>query len=351
MQINSKIKNYTVSQSDDYHFIHEIKKEPHAFFVVDRNVYLLYNSLFSDIPFLFLLDAVEENKTMETVLKIAEQLMKLPVKRNIHLVSVGGGITQDITGFLAHILYRGVRWTSIPTTLLSCCDSCIGGKTAVNFMYCKNMLGAIYPADNVWINPHFLQTLSEQDYLSGLGEVLKSSIISGIEEISNFKKNIISLLARDQKTLVESINTSLQLKKRYIEKDEFDKGVRMTLNYGHTFAHALETVTQYKIPHGTAVAIGICAANNVSYNRGLLSHTLNNCINKLVKKIVKIDFSEIDLPIDHLIEIMKKDKKQTDDHLSLILLQEENGLTFNIHHNILKKEIADAVQFVIQYLK
>ena len=126
---------------------------------------------------MFLLEALEENKTMDTVLAICAAMTSMPSKRNTRLVSVGGGVVQDITGFVANVLYRGIAWTFVPTTLLSACDSCIGGKTSLNYGRFKNLLGTFYPPDDIYICPAMFRTLDEHDFLSGLGEVVKFNVM------------------------------------------------------------------------------------------------------------------------------------------------------------------------------
>ena len=134
MIIHSKFKDYEVHMESNFDFLRELSQTPNAEFVIDEKVYGLYKTYFKEIPEerLFLVEATEEHKVIETALAICEKMTEIPAKRNAHLVSVGGGIIQDITGFVANVLYRGIPWTFVPTTLLASCDSCIGGKTSLN---------------------------------------------------------------------------------------------------------------------------------------------------------------------------------------------------------------------------
>lgn len=197
-------------------------------------------------------------------------MTEIPAKRNAHLISIGGGIIQDITGFVANVLYRGIFWTFIPTTLLASCDSCIGGKTSLNYKKYKNLLGTFYPPDEIFICPKFFKTLTDKDFKSGLGEVVKFNIMAGPNGLANIENNIEKLLLRDEDCLNEFVRSSLSFKKDFIEIDEFDRGERIKLNFAHTFGHAIETVTGYEIPHGTAVAIGMIMADYIAVKRGLL---------------------------------------------------------------------------------
>ncbi len=271
MKIQSYNKEYEVIIHPSMSDMPDLSGVDNSFFVADSKVYDLYKDvLFTDIPAdrLLTIDAYEENKVISTVLSICERMTDIPAKRNATLISIGGGITQDITGFAANILYRGVHWIFIPTTLLAACDSCIGGKTSLNYKHYKNLLGTFYAPDEIHICPDFFKTLTNADYLSGLGEVIKFNVMQGESGVRNLEESIDSLLARDEDIVGRFLMSSLEFKKDFIEKDEFDHGVRVHLNFAHTFGHAFETVSQYAIPHGTAVAMGTIAANHISVMRG-----------------------------------------------------------------------------------
>ena len=159
----------------------ELAAEDDTFFVIDRAVYERYREQLpaGSAGRLFLMEAAEEHKTIATALAICEQMTAMPAKRNTHLMSIGGGIVQDVTGFVATSLYRGIRWTFLPTTLLAACDSCIGGKSSLNYKGFKNLLGSFYPPDQIYIYQPFFRSLSPRDYCSGLGEVVKFNVIAG----------------------------------------------------------------------------------------------------------------------------------------------------------------------------
>ena len=205
----------------------------------------------------------------------------LSMKRHDTLVSIGGGIVQDVTGFAANIYNRGLKWMFIPTTLLAQADSCIGSKTSLNFSNFKNSLGTFYAPDNILIYLDFVKTLTHDDYLSGLGEVAKFNIMSAKEGIKRLEKNMDKLLSRDTKTLKFFIERSLAFKKDFIEEDEYDFGKRNLLNFAHTFGHAFETVSQYKIPHGQAVTLGLMVANNISTQRAILDDAFRNALKNM----------------------------------------------------------------------
>jgi 3-dehydroquinate synthase len=167
MIIKSNIRDYSVTIEKNFNFISGLLKSENAFFVVDKIVFEIYKEkLFQSVPAenIFLIEALETNKTIETALEICEVMTSIPAKRNARLISFGGGIIQDITGFAANILYRGIHWTFVPTTLLAGCDSCIGGKTSLNYKKYKNLLGTFYPPDAIFICSEFFNTLLKVDW-------------------------------------------------------------------------------------------------------------------------------------------------------------------------------------------
>ena len=215
MKIESKFKTYEVIFEKSLEFIDELLQVPLAQFVIDRKIYELYSKKFEPINTerLILIDAVEENKTIETALAICEQMTNIPAKRNATLISVGGGIIQDITGFVANILYRGIKWIFVPTTLLAQSDSCIGGKTSLNYQKYKNLLGTFYPPDTIHVCPDFMHTLTQADFESGMGEVVKFNIMGGMDGLEHIAESMPKLMQRDALAIEEAIRYSLQFKK------------------------------------------------------------------------------------------------------------------------------------------
>lgn len=347
MKIESSFKQYAVDFTEDFNFFSALAEEHNSFFIIDLKVYELYKErLFSDISLgqLYLLEAEESNKKIETALQVCETMTNHAAKRNMHLISIGGGIVQDVTGFVANILYRGIQWTFIPTTLLAACDSCIGGKTSLNYKQFKNLLGTFFPPDQIIIWPEFFNTLSEKDFQSGLGEVVKFNIMSGVSGLVSMEQNIDHLLSRDNKKLEYFVEKSLLFKKHYIEADEFDKGLRIHLNYAHTFGHAIESVTGYEVPHGTAVAIGMLIANRISCMRGMITESLLLRIEGIIKKIINIKLETNNYYLVEIINAIRKDKKQVDENLTAVLLNNEFAL--QICRDIKIEEINDAFQHV-----
>ena len=352
MIIKASSKDYNVNVYNNFSTIKDLQIDANTYVVIDKNVYNLYhNDLFNNIPEnqLYIFEATEENKTIESALKICEIMTNIPAKRNSKLISFGGGIVQDVTGFVANILYRGIHWTFYPTTLLAACDSCIGGKTSLNYKKFKNLLGTFYPPDQICIYTPFFKTLSERDFESGLGEVVKFNVMYGESGIKNMENNIDTLLKRDDEKLEEFVHSSLQFKKSFIEEDEFDRGVRIHLNYAHTFGHAFETMSNYAIPHGTAVAMGTVVANRISYKRAWLPEDVISRIENILWKIININVNSIDPDMDKIIAAIRKDKKQINTDLTAVLMKNDMSLT--VVHDVKIDEISYAINYLFNKLR
>lgn len=356
MIIQSYAKDYKVEIYKDFSFLGDLFALPDSFFVLDEVVYRLYREQIFQCfeqelkEHFCLIRAEESNKTIETALSVCEKISDLRAKRNAVLVSIGGGIIQDITGFAANVLYRGIQWRFVPTTLLAACDSCIGGKTSLNYKEYKNILGTFYAPDQIYICPSFFKSLSEKDFESGLGEVVKFNIMAGEEGIALLEQDIDRLLLKDNELLEKFVLRSLGFKKSFIEKDEFDRGARIQLNFAHTFGHAFETVSHYAIPHGTAVAMGVIAANRISLKRGWISRELVRRMEALLLKIIHVDWKCLGADMGAIINAMHKDKKQIGNSLTTVLMKEDNR-ELCIVHNTTEAEILEAVEYLAALLQ
>lgn len=304
-------------------------KDRNNYFIVDENI-LPHYQISDWLPEerTFIVTAVEENKTLDTASRIIDCLVTMDSKKKTNLVAIGGGIVQDITCFVASVLYRGINWTLVPTTLLAQTDSCIGSKSSINYKGFKNLLGTFYPPTKIVNCSIFLTGLSDKDYLSGLGEIAKIQMMRSKEDFRNFSNSLENILARDYEETYQFVNSTLGYKKMLIEEDEFDAGVRNILNFGHTFGHAIESATRYLVPHGQAVSIGIMIANHISVEKGLIDMDYCMEIENTLQKIISRDFKNPDLySADDIIGAMKMDKKYTGAH-NCILLTEEGAKMF-----------------------
>jgi 3-dehydroquinate synthase len=208
-----------------------------------------------------LFDDSESAKNLATVERISRDLVRAGADRNAILIAVGGGVVGDVAGFVAASYLRGVKLVHIPTTLVAQVDSAIGGKTGVNLPEGKNLVGAFYQPDFVIADPVTLKTLSDRDYRSGIYEVIKYGVIGDAQLFRDLEINLDKLMRRDAETLSDIIPRCIAQKTRVTILDERESGLRETLNFGHTFAHALESLTRYRVfRHGEAVAWGMIAA-------------------------------------------------------------------------------------------
>jgi 3-dehydroquinate synthase len=324
ISIHSSLRDYTVHFQDDSGFIEGFSRFPQRLFVIDENVWRLHgHGCLSAIPESerMIFPISEERKNLDSVMEIYDRLMTCSAKKNMTLISIGGGIIQDITGFVASTLYRGLNWVFVPTTLLAQSDSCIGSKTSLNYKRFKNLIGTFYPPGEVHIFAPFLQTLENCDFLSGMGEVAKLHIMGGADTITALTDALPEILKRDKAALLSAIRRSLAVKLSYMEGDEFDTGRRNLLNYGHCFGHALETVCNYAIPHGQAVVIGMLVANRIAVQRGLLSAESDQRMAKQLL-VALLDF-RLELSRFSTVELvaaMKQDKKRVGEGLVMVMI-------------------------------
>ncbi len=325
IDIKSNIYNYEVEFSNFAEKLAELKKENACVFVIDKNVYDLWHlSEYVPASQTFLMDAVEHKKTIDSVLEIVDFFKFNNVRKNFKVVCLGGGITQDVACFASSIYLRNIEWYFFPTTLLAMCDSCIGGKCGVNYKTYKNQLGVFYPPKRIYIDTAFLQTLPKDDYINGWGEILKFSLTENKE----FFDRLNSLPEYIPCSEIDSfIYDGLLVKKNIIEQDEFDNGLRRTLNYGHTFGHALEAYTNNEIPHGKAVIWGIDVVNYISFRLNLLSKGGEEYLK--IKELIKRAFISCEIKIENpqaIIDIIKNDKKVKNDTVYLALLDKISHL-------------------------
>jgi 3-dehydroquinate synthase len=246
--------------------------------VVDANVLRLYDFITPAIAAtnnVIVVEPTESAKSYDQVSAVIQRLIDRRFTKRGQLIAIGGGIVQDITAFTASIFSRGVNWIFFPTNLLSQCDSCIGSKTSINFGPYKNQLGGFYPPRAVFIDLAFLQTLPPREISSGLGEMMHYFLVDGDEAFA-WAESRIGHGPIPADTMRQMIERSLSIKKAMIERDEFDEGPRAVFNYGHSFGHALESATDYAVPHGIAVSYGMDLANLVSVQLGLIPMAVRN---------------------------------------------------------------------------
>ena len=307
MEIKSTIHNYTV----EFDSIENIQIEEGDYVIIDEN---LTDKLNTNNP-MYVVHATENSKEYTSVTPIIDDIIKSGFRKNNKIIAIGGGVVQDITGFISSTLYRGVEWSFYPTTLLAQGDSCIGGKSSINFGEYKNQLGGFYPPHNIIIDTVLLETLPTLQMYSGIGEMAHYFFIDGRKSFDFFRDHLFHMDQPDVKSLIEH---SLEIKKRMIEIDEFDVGPRRVFNYGHSFGHAIESITNYDIPHGVAVSYGMDIANYVSMKMGYITKEGYDEMYNVLKRVHKIK----ELPhigLDDMMNALSKDKKNVGTTLGLVL--------------------------------
>ena len=294
--------------------------------------------------------ASEKNKNQKNVDKILTILLKGNFNRNDCLISVGGGITGDVSGFAASVFKRGLKFINIPTTLLSQVDSSIGGKTGINTKYGKNLIGSFYQPNLVISDIDFLKTLPKREIICGYGEIFKHSLIANKSFFSYLRENGTRVLNLESPFIEKSIYLSCSIKKKIIEDDENEKNIRKILNFGHTFAHAFEATLNYsrKLNHGEAVILGLKIASKFSLLNKFLSinefEKIENHINSLNLPSNINDFFSYN-NLNKIITFMKKDKKNNTNRINLVLLKKIGTPIYNIQYDykkiysFLKKEL------------
>lgn len=335
LTIPSRLRSFTVLFEDDFDFIQNLLALPNSVLIVGRNVYALYRRLFASVKGerLIVLPLEEKHKTLDTVMIIYEKLLRFSAKKNLTVVSVGGGTNQDVVGFAASTLYRGIRWIYVPTTLLAMADSAIGLKTSLNVRHAKNAVGTFYPPHSIYICIRFLETLPRIEYLSGIGEITKFFLMKkdAYTHLHSSVRTLNALRVHNSGVFVARvIDESIQIKLRYMRGDEFDQGRRNLLNYGHELGHALESVSRFRIPHGIGVLLGMVFANAISFKRQWLDKNTFTYINEKLllpnipdrSKLLRRNYFHTDA----IIAAMKQDKKRTSDGLVLVLPQKNLSL-------------------------
>lgn len=318
--IQSHTGPYTV-EFDDQALAHINAGVPdRAHFVIDERVASLYSDSLGDVlssRSVLLIEASEQTKSLDRFPAYVEHLVSCGVRRGDVLWAIGGGVIQDIVCFLAATLLRGLEWRFLPTTLLAQADSCIGSKSSINVGAIKNILGTFTPPTRVVISTPVLKTLEGVDLRSGIGEMLKVHAIDGPESFERIAAEYESLL-EDRDTLMHYIRASLEIKRGIIELDEFDRGPRNVMNYGHSFGHAIESATRFSIPHGIAVTIGMDMANFVASGLELAPRAHFDRMHPTLAANFS-GFASHAIPVEETLTALTKDKKNRGAKLRLVL--------------------------------
>jgi len=275
----------------------------------------------------------EEYKNIDTVLNVLDKLFEAKFDRKSTLIALGGGVIGDMTGFTASLYQRGIGFIQMPTTLLAQVDASVGGKTGVNNKFGKNLIGSFYQPKAVYIDPAFLDTLPPREFSAGVAEAIKMAVMFDKDFFDFFKSADLS----NKDSVVDVIAKSVALKANVVNQDEKESGIRAVLNYGHTFGHVIENLTNYtKYLHGEAVGIGMVMANELAIALGLLSEDEAQEIKELLEKNNIPTNFEIE-NVEEFYEHFFLDKKSANNSIAFIL---PNG---SIGSNVIKRDIDKAI--------
>jgi 3-dehydroquinate synthase len=251
---------------------------------------------------------------------VYDSFLSAKIERSTPVLALGGGVVGDMTGFAAATLLRGLPFVQIPTTLLAMVDASIGGKTGVNHAAGKNLIGAFHQPIAVLIDPQTLSTLPPRELRSGLAECIKHDVIRDLRGFGNLEFDIDLALKLDMGYLADLVAHNVAIKARVVEKDPLERGERAHLNFGHTFGHAIESVSGYQYSHGEAVALGMAAAAYVSRELGLIDEPSRRRIVKLIEK-AELPSHGLKLDVQAVLAAMAFDKKVAGGKIRLVLLQ------------------------------
>ena len=303
--------------------------------VPKKKLNILKNKIKSNQKIVHYFNANEKNKNLKNINLILNKLFKFNFNRNDCIVSLGGGITGDVSGFAASIYKRGLKFINIPSTLLAQVDSSIGGKTGVNNRYGKNLIGSFMQPDLVISDINILKSLPKREIICGYGEILKHSIIDSRNTFNYINKHFNKIIKLKSPFIEKAITASCKTKQKIVEKDEKERNLRKILNLGHTFAHAYEAALSYskKLNHGEAVILGIISSAKFSFQNNLINkkdyEQITNHISNLKIKIdLKHYFKKQDVNL--IIKYMKSDKKNNSSKINLILIKNIGKIILNL---------------------
>lgn len=327
--------NYTKINNCFEEFNIKIKEKENICIITDQNVEKLYldniiNSISQHIHNskinVISVNVGEQSKSIRQIEDIIESFLNFGMNRDSLLISLGGGVVGDITGFVASIYMRGLDYVQIPTTLLSMVDSSVGGKTGINFLGVKNIIGSFYQPKGVIINSDFLKTLDKRNFLGGMAEVIKYGIISDYNFLKYIEYNLDDIINLNKEKLNYIIKKSLIIKASVVSEDERELDLRKVLNQGHTIAHGLEGFFNNKINHGEAVLLGTLIESFISYNNDFINEDyykeINSLSYKLIDKLnldIKYIIDSVKLNLESFLDLISSDKKNRNNRISFIV--------------------------------
>jgi 3-dehydroquinate synthase len=327
------------------------RKLPSSLFVIiDKNVKHKYSDLLIELGVktksTFVLTANEKNKTYETLQRIHKRMIEAKLVRNSLVIAIGGGITGDVGGFAASTYMRGIKYVQIPTTLLAAVDSSVGGKTGINFNNTKNIIGSFHQPALVMIDTNFFNTLPKEEIICGTGELTKYAFTTSKVFSNYFIKNLSQIISLNTTVISKVIYESIKYKGDVVANDEKETGLRKVLNFGHTFAHAIEVEQNHKIKHGQAVVAGIACALHLSNKVGLLEyeqlHSFLNIVKPLKRYVNVSNYNR-----NKLFSVMERDKKNDDGEIKFVLIKDVGETV--IDYQVSKKDVLHSIDKGLSY--
>ncbi|MBS4540115.1 3-dehydroquinate synthase [Clostridium sp. D2Q-11] len=322
-------------------YLKEYKKEK-ILIITDENVARLYLGSvlkrLNDFPvYSYIVPIGEESKSIDMSKNIYNKLLKEKFNRKSLIISLGGGVIGDLSGFVASTYMRGIDFIQIPTTILSQVDSSVGGKVAVNFNNIKNIIGSFYQPKKVLIDIDTLSTLKDRDIDSGLAEVIKYGIIKDYKFFQWLSKEIDNIKNLEYEKIKKIIKRSLEIKEEIVYLDTYEKSIRKILNFGHTIGHGIESLYGFsKFKHGEAVALGMISEAYIAKEIGYISKEYYEEIKKLILRIIDLEkFSEKEK--EDILNSIENDKKNVNDNIVIIL--PTNHGEVNIFDKVINRDL------------
>lgn len=348
------INSYDILFSDSFSGLNKALTDINApkklLVVTDSNVEKLYAREVNDILLgagydsaVYSFKAGEENKNMDTILGICGACIKHEMDRKSMIIALGGGVAGDMAGFAASIFMRGIDFVQIPTTLLSQSDSSVGGKTGIDFMESKNILGAFHQPKLVYINVSTLKTLPQKQFVSGMGEVIKHGIIKDKDFFEYLENNGNKVKELHSGTLIEMDRINCRIKAQVVEQDEKETGLRAILNFGHTIGHAVESAYNFKMTHGECVGLGMISASYIAHKRGMLDSSALERIETILR-LYGFKTRVILPEADKVMDFMQKDKKKIEGSLKFVLPSEIGAVIQTT--DVTREEIFAALEYI-----
>lgn len=340
-----------VKTLDEYNaFVHAAD-----FVIIDANIARLYGTADKDSANVFSVIPTEDKKTLDTASQIIDKMIDLGISKGSNVLAVGGGIVQDLSACACALFRRGQPFTYMPTTTLGQLDSCVGAKCAVNTLKAKNILGLFSAPKEVVIPTFMIQSMPPADHRAGLAEMLRLCLTASMDAVETYRELLPAIAdpeSMDLSAYAKAVSVSLSIKKSVVDFDEYERDVRRSMNYGHTFGHAIEKLSNFQIPHGLGVLLGMHIANTYATAIGLMTlaclETLTPIFKQTTQGITLPKTIAENLDPEEIISQFRYDKKGDGSSVPLILIQEPGSMNFHQYsfsqpHEVLAKSLQTGI--------